>query len=195
VSDASIAELLMALAGVFAARRMRWYVFGAQAVVAYGRPRLTADVDVMVDAGGTKAAELARVLSGAGFALRFPLSTERDEDPRLLPLVHTASSIPVDLVIAAPGLDQELLERAVSIDLGGALVPVVSAADLVALKVLAGRRKDLEDVRGVLLEQGPRLDLARTRALIRAFAAATENPGLVARLERLVRAARAPRRG
>ncbi|MFO0548586.1 MAG: nucleotidyltransferase [Polyangiaceae bacterium] len=106
-----------------------------------------------------------------------------------LPLVHSPSAIPVDMLIAAPGLDEELLDRAVWLDLGGVEVPVISAEDLVALKFLAGRRKDLEDCRGVLLERAARLDLERTRALVRAFADATENPKLPARLERLVRAA------
>lgn len=194
MSVASLAELLGALAAAFSKRGLRWYVFGAQAVIAHGRPRLTADVDVMVEAPGIAASELTRELAPAGFELRFPLAPDREEDPRLLPLVHVASGIPVDLLIAAAGLDEELLDRAVRLDLGGAVVPVISAEDLLALKVLAGRRKDLEDCRGVLLEQGARLDLERTRTLVRAFAAATNDPRLVSRLERLVRAARASKR-
>ena len=40
-------ELLAALSRVIS-RWGRWYVFGAQAVIAYGVPRLSADVDVTV---------------------------------------------------------------------------------------------------------------------------------------------------
>ncbi|MBK5296612.1 MAG: hypothetical protein JJE40_05580 [Vicinamibacteria bacterium] len=40
-------DLLTALSRVMA-RWGRWYVFGAQAVIAYGVPRLSADVDVTV---------------------------------------------------------------------------------------------------------------------------------------------------
>ena len=40
-------ELLTALSKVLAGWG-RWYVFGAQAVIAYGVPRLSADVDVTV---------------------------------------------------------------------------------------------------------------------------------------------------
>ena len=36
------AELLAAFGQVMRRRRWRWYVFGGQAVLAYGRPRLTA---------------------------------------------------------------------------------------------------------------------------------------------------------
>jgi predicted RNase H-like HicB family nuclease len=40
------AEVLAALANAFSDLRARWYLFGAQAAIAWGRPRLTADIDV-----------------------------------------------------------------------------------------------------------------------------------------------------
>src|SRR4029079_19569372 len=105
------------------------------------------------------------------------------------PMVHAPTAMPLDLVIAAPGLDEEFLERARLLDLGGVEVPVVSAEDLVAMKLLAGRRKDLEDVRGVLAEQRGRLDLARVRAVLASFEEALGERVLLAKLERMVRAA------
>lgn len=177
------AELLRSLTRAFAARGLRWYVFGAQAVVAYGRPRLTADVDVAVDLAGAVSTDLASWLEPHDFDLRFPL----EPSARLLPLVHRPTAMPLDLVVTAPGLDEEFLERALLLDLGGVEVPVISPEDLIAMKVLAGRRKDLEDVRGILLEQRS-LDLDRTRDVIRAFELAT-GARLLDRLGRLVRAA------
>ena len=41
-------EVLRALVGVLP-RWGRWYVFGAQAVIAHGVPRLSADVDVTLE--------------------------------------------------------------------------------------------------------------------------------------------------
>lgn len=183
-------ELLAALARAFAERRRRWYVFGAQAVVAHGRPRLTADVDATVELVDETPAELAARLEAHGFVLRFPLASDRTEPPRLLPMVHTPSAMPLDLVIAAPGLDEEFLARAVHIDLGGVEIPVLSAEDLVGMKILAGRRKDLEDVRGVLVEKGAALDLARVRDLVRVFQEASGDTRLLRRLDRQLRAAR-----
>src|SRR4051794_11489826 len=97
-----------------AARRggWRWYVFGAQAVVAYGRPRMTADVDVAVDLAGAKPSALVAELARAGLALRFPFGKRRLADARLLPVVHRATSLPVDVMITGPGLDDEFLARA-----------------------------------------------------------------------------------
>lgn len=183
------AELLAALGDAMRARGFRWYVFGAQAVAVYGRPRLTADVDVTIEATGAGAGEVIAMLEPHGFALRFELSAEHLRGARLLPMVHLPSGFPLDLVIAAPGLDEEFLARARLLDLGGVEAPVVSVEDLVVMKVLAGRRKDLEDVRGVLAVQEDRVDLGRVRDLLGALESATGERKLLARLERLVRAA------
>jgi predicted nucleotidyltransferase len=167
------------------ARGWRWYVFGAQAVAAYGRPRLTADVDVTIEPTGAGAGEVIAALDAHGFTL----SAEHLGKARLLPMVHVPSGFPLDLVIASPGLDDELLARARWLDLGGVEAPVVSVEDLVVMKVLAGRRKDLEDVRGVLAVQEARIDLGRVRDLLGALESATGERKLLARLERLVRSA------
>jgi hypothetical protein len=187
VSRPSPVELLVALGRVMEERGLRWYVFGAQAVVVHGRPRLTADVDATVDLGGAAAGDLVDALAGHGFALRFPLSPEHLREARLLPMVHAPSAMPLDLVIAGPGLDQEFLARARRVDFGDVEVPVVSPEDLVAMKVLAGRRKDIEDVRGVLVEQEGRLDLDRIRHVLGAMEAIVGERKLLGRFARLVR--------
>lgn len=43
-------------------------------------------------------------------------------------------------------------------------MPVISAEDLIVTKILAGRPKDLDDVRGILLERLPQLEAELARA-------------------------------
>jgi hypothetical protein len=62
-------ELLAALAPV-AERWGRWCVFGAQAVVVYGVPRLSADVDVTLALVPDAPEQFARDMQAAGFSLR-----------------------------------------------------------------------------------------------------------------------------
>ncbi|KYF89799.1 hypothetical protein BE20_19620 [Sorangium cellulosum] len=181
--------LLADLAAALRRRRLRWYVFGAQAAVAYGRPRMTADVDVTVDLAQTSSLALVDDLSRAGFDLRIQLGEDFLREARLLPLVHRPTSMPIDVVIAASSLHIEFLARRRLIDLGGVRVPMISPEDLVVTKVLAGRPKDLEDVRGVLLEQHD-LDLDRIRDLLGELEAALGEDRLIRRLERLLRKAR-----
>jgi hypothetical protein len=48
--------------------------------------------------------------------------------------------MPLDIVLAGSGLEGEFLDRARLIDIGGARVPIIDAADLIVATILAARR-------------------------------------------------------
>lgn len=52
------------------------------------------------------------------------------------------------------------------IDVAGTVVPFISPADLIVTKLLAGREKDIEDVRGVLSERGDTLNVDQIRTTV-----------------------------
>jgi predicted nucleotidyltransferase len=190
-SDASrpaVVEVLSSFAEGMRSRRWRWYVFGAQAVVAYGRPRMTADVDVTVDLAGASTTELLGVLTQSGFEERIELTNDFLIRARLLPMAHSGTGVPVDVVIAQPGLQHDFLARSRPVDIGGLAVPFVSVEDLVAMKVLAGRRKDLEDVRGVLFERWESTDFPTIEAVLTTLEEALGEAKLKPRLRRLMSA-------
>lgn len=157
-------ELLAALAPVLD-RWGRWYVFGAQAVVIHGVPRFSADVDVTLALRTDEPDRFAEDMSNAGFDLRVP-DPDFVRRTRVMPFVHSATAMPLDVVIAGSGLEDEFLERAVTIDLGGTLVPVIDREDLVIAKVLAGRPKDLDDARALWRLHGDELGAARIRKML-----------------------------
>lgn len=182
-------DLLRALSGLLGALQLRWYVFGAQAVVVWGRPRMTADVDVTVRLQGVAAGTLVRELEGAGFKLRIAPDAGFIEATCVLPCFHEPSGFALDVVLAGPGLEESFLDRAVQVDLGGVIVPVIAPGDLIVTKMLAGRPKDIEDVRGILLERLPELDIQAIRttlALVEAALGQSDlSPAFEAELERV----------
>jgi len=185
----ALLDALRGLQEVLDREGLRWYVFGAQAVVVYGRPRLTADVDVTIEASLEGTLALIPDLSRRGFETRAPEPGELLRRTRVLPLVHLPSGLAVDVVVAGPGLEEEFLAHRRFVDLAGVLVPVISPEDLVVTKILAGRPKDLEDVEGVLREQGERLDLERSRRFLRSLEQALGRSDLVPVLDRLAEGA------
>lgn len=192
-----LADLFRALALVCERSGYRWYVFGAQAVTAFGVPRLTADVDVTLDARGASVRDILAALAVVSIGPRAQGFDDLLERSRLLPLVHGPSRIPIDLVISAAGIEDDFFARAVTMDLGGVWVPILCIEDLIATKVVAGRRKDLEDVRGILRQRAHPIDDARLAAVLADFDAALEEPraqATFARLAKAVRSARRPRR-
>ena len=179
-----VADLLGDLAAAFDALAMPWYVFGAQAAIVYGVARLTADVDVTVRApAGVPTGTWLAVVEQHGFSRRFT-DPAFIEQSRVVPLVHGATGLPVDVVLAGPGLEDEFLARAVYLSVDSVRVPVVEVSDLVILKVLAGRPKDLEDVVVLLRVQGPQVDGARVRHILRMLEEALGQSDLVAAFER-----------
>ena len=177
-------ELLTALSKVLA-RWGRWYVFGAQAVIAYGVPRLSADVDVTVKLVPEEPERFVRDMKAAGFALRV-------EDPdfvrrtRVMPFVHLTTAMPLDVVLAGSGLEDEFLDRARAVDVGGVTVPMIDPEDLIIAKVLAGRPKDLEDALGLWRLRGRELDVGRIRGTLRLLEEALGQSDLLASFESIL---------
>jgi hypothetical protein len=181
----TLTELLQDLAAVFDRKGVRWYLFGAQAAILHGSPRLSADVDVTVALGEGSLTALLKELAAAGFSARVADPRGFAERTHVVPLAHEKSTLPVDLVLAGPGLEERFLEGAQVHDLDGVAVPVASAEDMIAMKILAGRPKDLEDACSILRARGRDLDLGRVRATLGDLEQALDRRDLLPALEAL----------
>jgi hypothetical protein len=152
-----VQRVLIRLAADLAALQLDWALVGGFAVAVHGEPRTTRDVDIVLALAGEAEAEAA--------VLGLRLRGYRDhpdgavmEQPdgrlatvRLISPVEGESGIVVDLLFASSGLEPEIVATAKALEtLPGVMVPVVGAGYLLAMKVLAGRPKDIEDIRGIL---------------------------------------------
>lgn len=177
-------ELLAALAPVLT-RWGRWYVFGAQAVISYGVPRLSADVDVTLALHPDEPERFAREMQAAGFALRVH-DADFVHQTRVMPFVHVPTGMPLDVVLAASGLEDDFLDRAVPTEIGGAAVPLIERSDLIIAKVLAGRPKDIEDARALWRLHGADLDRDRIRRTLRLLEEALSQSDLLPAFEAII---------
>jgi Nucleotidyltransferase of unknown function (DUF6036) len=182
--DSAVLAVLAAAAPVLRHHGNRWYVFGAQAVTLWGRPRLSADLDITAAIAGPHD-EFVAAMQRAGFDVRVADWRDFLDRTRVLPLLHRATEMLLDIVVAGPGLEEEFLDRAVAMDLAGMTVPVISPEDLVVTKLLAGRPKDVEDARTILDERHGQLDLARVKSLLGLLEQALSRSDLIPEFERL----------
>lgn len=147
----ALGDTLRALKSALDAADLRWFLFGAQAVAIRGAPRATQDVDVTVEVAHSALPTLMERLENAGLVHRYPeIAAELLQAGAVIPLLHELSGMEVDLVVAASGLEQLAQSRAEWHVIDGVDVPVAQATDLVVMKVLAGRGKDLDDVCGLV---------------------------------------------
>ncbi|HEX4960785.1 MAG TPA: nucleotidyl transferase AbiEii/AbiGii toxin family protein [Thermoanaerobaculia bacterium] len=164
-----VQRVLIRLVADLKALEAKWALVGGFAVAVHGEPRTTRDVDIVLalaEEAEAEAAVLGLRLRGYrdhpdGAVLERP--DGRLATVRLVSPVEGESGIVVDLLFASSGLEPEIVATAKALEiLPGIMVPVVGAGYLLAMKVLAGRPKDIEDIRGILeyIEPGE-LRLAR----------------------------------
>lgn len=177
-------DLLADLASALEQLGLRWYLFGAQAVVLYGRPRLTEDVDITVELGDLDRDAFVRCLEDHGF-IRSPIADDEFiEVTRVVPFLHEASGMALDAVLAGPGLEELFLQGARLTRIGSLEIPVIRAEHLLVTKILAARSKDLEDARGIVGAGGD-LDFDEIRDVLEQLESALGQSDLVSVLDDL----------
>lgn len=134
-----------------------WAVVGGLAVSTYAEPRATRDLDVVVAVSGDDEAErIVWSLLRVGYSVVAAVEqTERGRlsTMRLQPPMDGAAI--VDLLFASSGIEVEVAETAVEIEiLPGLSAPVATIGHLIAMKVLARddrrRPQDWDDLRGLI---------------------------------------------
>ena len=134
----------------------RFCFIGALAVIRWGEPRLTQDVDLTVLTGFGGEERYIDALLG-----RFH---GRREDARQFAvqyrvLLLDAGAVPIDVALGAMPFEERAVSRATAWSLSDEhTIRTCCAEDLIVLKAFAGRDKDWLDVEGIVLRQGPRLD-------------------------------------
>lgn len=188
-----VVDLLADVASALDTAGVPWYLFGAQAAILHGAVRLTADVDVTVRLPDSMSNEaLAQTLEQHRFHRRVH-DAAFIERTRVIPFVHLPTAFPMDVVLAGPGLEDRFFDRVVIRHIDDVRVRVASAEDLIVMKVLAGRPKDLEDVEAIVAAYGDRLDEATIRTTLELLQQALAQADLVPAFERAAVRARGSR--
>jgi predicted nucleotidyltransferase len=145
-------QLLEAVARGLERLGIPYMLIGGQAVLLYGEPRLTRDIDVALVVGPERLSELLEWVRGNGWQVLVDAPAEFVGKTMVLPCLETASGIRLDLIFSFSPYEQQALKRARRVPIGGAQVCFASLEDLLIHKMLAGRPRDLEDVRSILLK-------------------------------------------
>lgn len=137
----------------------RFVVVGGLAVVMHGHARLTADVDIVVDLAPGEAIKPIAALTRLGMVPRAPVEARDFADPAMRRLWMDEKGMrvfsmwdpraplrEVDVFVESPIAFEDLWARSLAVMMAGRRVRVASIPDLITMKQLAGRPKDLEDI-------------------------------------------------
>jgi hypothetical protein len=131
---------------------------GGLAVSLRGQPRVTADVDMVIAIDLDRALQIVDELNNSKFAPLFSGVADVIQRSFILPIRHRDTGVKVDLAIGLSGFEQQAIQRANIVEVGGCPTKVATAEDLVIMKVLAGRPQDEQDLAGLVVTQSSSFD-------------------------------------
>jgi len=171
--EASVVEA----AGLLDELSIPYMLIGGLAVAAWGEARATLDVDLSLwvepeQFESTIQSLCARLKPLPSDPLRFATET------RVLPLVSSAG-VRLDLVFASLPAELELIQRAEPKALGGLAVRVAAVEDLIWMKLISERSKDLEDARRLIRRFRRQLDRDYLEPKLKELAEAFVRPNII----------------
>jgi uncharacterized nucleotidyltransferase DUF6036 len=187
VMDEDLDRLIAPLAALmewFRDAGLRGAVIGGVAASLRGKPRLTDDVDALVLEADAET--LLRSGFKFGFTPRIADAAEFSRQTRVLLLRYQPGDIDIDISLGALPFEDEVIERSTWIRAGNVRILLASAEDLVIMKAVAGRPRDMMDIENVI-QANPDLDVDRIRRWVREFSAVLDMPEIHSNLEILLK--------
>ena len=123
-------------------------ITGAVAMAAHGYVRATRDLDILVGATPLQLPRVFEIVRREGFT---------GDDRKLIEALRSryvaaleAGPATVEILVPVLPYHRQVLDRAVRLDVPGGLVPFVTVEDLIVLKMLWHRAKDIPDVHALI---------------------------------------------
>lgn len=157
-------ELLAHLVQALERLGIPYLVTGANATIAYGEPRFTNDIDVVVDLRLDQVPPLCAAFPAPEFYVSQPAADTAVRRRHQFNIIHPASGLKIDVIVASDSLfDRSRLRRGRRLSVSADLQVWFGSPEDVILKKLeyyreGGSEKHLRDIAGVLKVQGPRVD-------------------------------------
>jgi hypothetical protein len=163
-------------------------IIGGVAASLHGTPRVTKDVDLVALADEDTWPTLLQAATEQALVPRIPDVLDFARTTRVLLLVHQPSGIEIDVSFGMLPFEHEIVSRATTRSVRKVSFRLASAEDVVVMKALALRPRDIADIEGILGAL-PNLDLNRVRSIVSLLSEALEGIDHVSELEGLLQKA------
>lgn len=163
----------------------RGVLIGGIAVGLLGKPRFTADVDALFMLSIQEIPRFLELARAEEIVPRIPNAEEFARKNRVLLLRHAPTETDIDISLGILPFEAEVVERATSRTFANLSARLPTPEDLIILKAVAHRSKDLEDIRS-LVEKFTNLNVKRIKRWVVEFGDALERPELWEDIEPLL---------
>jgi len=172
-------DALGRLAGFLDRASVPYMVIGGIANIVWGEPRATLDIDVTVL---VEAARIGAFIDRASVEYRLLIQNpvEFIRETRVLP-VEDRTGVRIDVVFGLLPFEEEAVKRAVGVEIAGRSIRVCTAEDLILMKIISDRPRDLADARAIVGRRRQSLDRKYLEPRIAEMARLLERDDVVTR--------------
>ena len=132
--------------------KIPYMVIGGQAVLLYGEPRFTKDIDVTLGIEPAHAEMLLSILPAMDFRPIVENPEEFLRETFVLPVEDRFSQLRIDFIFSLSDYERLAITRAVPVLIGTSKVNYITVDDLLIHKIIAGRPRDIEDAKSIMLK-------------------------------------------
>ena len=182
-------EIICSISSQLERRNISYMLIGGQAVLLYGEPRLTRDIDITL---GVDVDKLNNIISLVDDLCLKILSDNIEtfvRETMVLPVVHEETGIRIDFIFSFSPYERQAIEKARKVRMLDQDVYFAAPEDVIIHKIVAGRPRDIEDVRDILLKM-PEIDIAYIRQWLKDFSDALSDDEIKKRLESVIKTLR-----
>ncbi len=175
-------KILAALGRVLLRHSIPYMIIGGQAVLLYGEPRVTRDIDITLGIDTNRIDEMLQIADE--LSLR-ALPNEIKKfvlDTMVLPCLHEETGIRIDFIFSFTPYETQAITRVNKIQIQDAEVCFASPEDVIIHKIFAGRPRDIEDARSILLRNAD-IDIYYIRSWLDEFDILSEEGGFRKRFQ------------
>jgi hypothetical protein len=179
-SSESVAPLLaplQALQNLLSAFDDNGVIIGGIAASLLGTPRYTVDLDAVFLLSTDDIPILLHAAAAQGIEPRSEDAEAFARKNRVLLLRHVSTGTDIDLVLGILPFEVEMVERSQIVDAGPLKLRLPTPEDLIILKAVAHRPKDISDIQAIAANY-PELDKERIQYWVEQFGEALDRPDL-----------------
>lgn len=161
-TDSVVSSALRDISSAALIAEAQWALVGGQSLLAYGVPRQTLDVDILVDADALEEVAVVLVdslgwtpllydpesgdmLPAREVSVHFmddPVLFDMQEERRMIPL-ESPAGLPLDLLAAQHTFEREMIDRAALVVHHDVQIPIAPLGGVLLVKTKAHREKDI----------------------------------------------------
>lgn len=161
-------KLIIRITQALRRNQIPYMIIGGQAVLYYGEPRFTKDIDITLGADVNELERVTALIVDLGLKILPADVRTFVKQTMVLPALDISSRIRIDFIFSHSLYERQAMSRAKHVKLGRGMIRIASLEDLVIHKIISGRARDIEDIK-VLILKNPEYDSVYVRRWLKRF--------------------------